>query len=283
MLLAVVRTTAARRVVPVAALSSTSMALNETEEPQQKRRKIPRHRVRGWLATEGEQYRNPPTGSPTPYVTRRGDLPFPMNPLFRPVPPMADAVREQIFREYQTAAVELADETRAVTKLADKWRVSDARLRAIVKLKAFEKSQVALGNPLQSAFQKGMERLLRVDSRATSASGARPSAVPPLDTPHVQPIRADPPYLLALDELAHFEQADALRLLGKKSSDSVATDAATANRAKSAAKKRAAAETVAPTVVPSSATRGTKLVMNLNATIQQGHVKRVFKQSLATY
>jgi ribosomal protein S24E len=57
-----------------------------------------------------------------------------MNPLFKPVLPLSDAVREKIFKQYTSDP-----DTWTVRKLATEYNISLRRVDAILKLKAQEK------------------------------------------------------------------------------------------------------------------------------------------------
>ncbi|ORZ32188.1 eukaryotic mitochondrial regulator protein-domain-containing protein [Catenaria anguillulae PL171] len=217
------------------------------------------NRVQAWLASEGKVFQQVHTGGSN-YVSRRGDQPFPMNPLFRPVPPLADRVRNDIFTQATQAG------GKSVAELAASFRLSEARIKAIIKLKQHERTLVQeQGFQLQHAFREGMERMLGSLTR-------RPGG---LDVAYVKPIRADPPYLLALDEDAVFEKEDALRML--KAGSAHGTDSAAERKAfKEKSKKKE------PVVFVKETKRG-KMVFNLNADVTQGHVKRVYKTELKSY
>jgi hypothetical protein len=141
-----------------------------------------------WLKNEGKQYKAPIVGPN--YVSQRPDLPFPMNPLFRTVPPLADATREEIFRMHQEDKKE-----NSIPRLAYRYNISADRVNAIIKLKTHEKQCIKQGIPLQVSFQTKMESMLKTQNQRKL-----------IDVKHIQPIRAQPPYLLALNEEEVFDK-----------------------------------------------------------------------------
>ncbi|TPX43783.1 hypothetical protein SeMB42_g03082 [Synchytrium endobioticum] len=116
---------------------------------------------RQWLATDGRQYKF--TGITSNYVGKNG-LPFPLNPYYRPMPPLSDSTREEIHKLHTTEP-----RTWTVGKLANDYGISFDRVRAILKLKAAEKAAHARGTPPQTHFARGMERLLQAEKRGRGA------------------------------------------------------------------------------------------------------------------
>ncbi|KAJ3510752.1 hypothetical protein NMY22_g15876 [Coprinellus aureogranulatus] len=77
-----------------------------------------------------------------------------MNPSFRPPPPISDAQRETMYREY------VADpERNSVRVLSQRYNLSLKRVDAILRLKGMERVWKQ-GKQLQTGFQAGMEHLL---------------------------------------------------------------------------------------------------------------------------
>ncbi|KAI9148559.1 hypothetical protein H9P43_010157 [Blastocladiella emersonii ATCC 22665] len=216
-------------------------------------RKGRRSTVDTWLAGPGKIFETAQPGMAN-FVSRRSEQPFPMNPLFRPAPPLSDQIREDIFKSYN------ADPSKStISSIAVRFRLSEQRIRAVLKLKAHEKELVGKGGVLQSDFRVGMERLLR-----------HQRAPPLVDVSFIKPIRADPPYLLALDEDAVFGKEDALHLLKGKNAAHEGTRAP----------KPAKAAVAEPLI---RETKRGRFVFNLSASVPQGHVKRIYKQVLKTY
>lgn len=111
----------------------------ETEETEPVKLSRRRRKFHEWANGEGKKYKTPSQGT-TNYI---GQTPFPMNPLFKPVLPLSDAVREKIFKQYASDP-----DTWTVRKLATEYNISLRRVDAILKLKAQEKqmeSKVRLG------------------------------------------------------------------------------------------------------------------------------------------
>lgn len=92
-----------------------------------------RRKFHEWANGEGKKYKEPSQGT-TNYIAQ---TPFPMNPLFKPVLPLSDAVREKIFQQYVSEP-----EKWTVRKLATEHNLSLARVDAILKLKAQEKQMM---------------------------------------------------------------------------------------------------------------------------------------------
>lgn len=77
------------------------------------------------------------------YVIRAQKLysqPFPMNPSFRPPPPISDAIRQEIYNQFMTDPVE-----NSVRKLAIRYTLAFKRVDAILRLKGLEHSWYKVG------------------------------------------------------------------------------------------------------------------------------------------
>ncbi|KAI9330941.1 eukaryotic mitochondrial regulator protein-domain-containing protein [Obelidium mucronatum] len=107
-----------------------------------------------WLKSDGLQYKNQTEAK---FIGRYG-APFPMNPLFKPVPPLADATRQEIYELYKSDP-----ETQSPLKLATRFGVSIARIQAILRLKALEAKMQKEDKPIQAQLTYHMEKMLRVD------------------------------------------------------------------------------------------------------------------------
>ncbi|KAJ7175834.1 eukaryotic mitochondrial regulator protein-domain-containing protein [Mycena filopes] len=83
--------------------------------------------------------------------------PFPMNPSFKPPPPISDAVRSRIYTDYMTDP-----ETNSIRALSQRYHISLKRIEAILRLKGLEASYVKDNKPLQTGFLWGMEMILGV-------------------------------------------------------------------------------------------------------------------------
>ncbi|KAG6874401.1 hypothetical protein C0995_015137 [Termitomyces sp. Mi166 len=114
-----------------------------------------------FMAAAGENFRI--ANGPNKWL---GGRPFPMNPSFKPPPPVSDAIRTAIYRSYM--ADPIANDVRA---LSQKYHLSLKRVDAILRLKGMEADWVK-GIPLQTGFRKGMEMILDVP-RQTAESSAR--------------------------------------------------------------------------------------------------------------
>ncbi|KAJ7684000.1 eukaryotic mitochondrial regulator protein-domain-containing protein, partial [Mycena rosella] len=88
-----------------------------------------------------------------------GEVPFPMNPSFKPPPPISDAIRSRMYADYM-----LDPETNSVRALSQRYHTSLKRVEAILRLKGMEAAYVK-NKPLQTGFLWGMEMLLDVKHR----------------------------------------------------------------------------------------------------------------------
>ncbi|KAG5652569.1 hypothetical protein H0H81_004529 [Sphagnurus paluster] len=131
----------------------------------------------------GENFRK--ADAPTKWL---GGAPFPMNPSFKPPPPVSDTIRTTIYQSYMSDPI-----ANNIRVLSQRYHLSLKRVDAILRLKGMENDWVK-GKPLQTGFLKGMEMIL---------------AVPPrnIDTP-VPQLRTD---AHEADELEQAENRDAAR------------------------------------------------------------------------
>ena len=101
------------------------------------RRGIPRRPLppfQEWVRTDGEQYRYPAPQKGPHWVA---STPFPLNPAFRPPPPVHQSVRDEMWRLHTEAPAQWT-----VRALADRYRVSLAKAEAVLRLKALEEEFV---------------------------------------------------------------------------------------------------------------------------------------------
>ncbi|KAJ3060191.1 hypothetical protein HDU99_006035, partial [Rhizoclosmatium hyalinum] len=109
-----------------------------------------------WLRSEGAKFRNQKQAK---FVGAQG-APFPMNPLFKPVPPLSNASRDEIYALYTSNP-----ETETPLKLAAQFGISIVRVQAILRLKALQQQMERNNKPIQVQLTYHMEKLLRVDPR----------------------------------------------------------------------------------------------------------------------
>ncbi|KAI8325417.1 hypothetical protein GQ54DRAFT_295456 [Martensiomyces pterosporus] len=152
-----------------------------------------------WLRLQGGAFKSVQPGK-TNYVGGR-DIPFPLNPAFRPRAPVSDATREAIYKDY------LADPLSNTPRvLGEKYGISIRRVEAILKLKAIEHHMVEYEQGVsQKKLTAGMESMLGVAS--TRAVKER----------LVQEVtRVSGPRFHAVPEGTPFTAADAAEILGRK-------------------------------------------------------------------
>ncbi|GAA5963943.1 hypothetical protein JCM8115_002768 [Rhodotorula mucilaginosa] len=118
---------------------------------------------RAWLSGEGSRYRRPLPGKPN-WI---GDTPFPLNPTFNPLPPLADVTKTRIYNAYLHNILQKdATDSQVVRAVSTKFGVAMDRVRAIVRLKELERRFKSEGRPLQTELLKGMESHLGVKQPA---------------------------------------------------------------------------------------------------------------------
>ncbi|KAG6380794.1 eukaryotic mitochondrial regulator protein-domain-containing protein [Boletus reticuloceps] len=108
-----------------------------------------------FLKNVAPSFREP---SPRNWLGR--DVPFPLNPSFKPPIPLSDELRTRLYRAYM-----IDPKLNSVRALAARHNISIKRVDAILRLKGMEESWKK-NKPVQTGFTKGMERLLGVAEAA---------------------------------------------------------------------------------------------------------------------
>ncbi|GAA5891391.1 hypothetical protein JCM6882_004680 [Rhodosporidiobolus microsporus] len=112
-----------------------------------------------WVSGEGARFRKGIKGK-TNWI---GETPFPLNPTFSPLPPLADSSKTKIYNAYvHNILVKDATDSQVVRAVSARFGVSMDRVRAIIRLKELEKQWKVEGRPLQTGLLKGMESHLGV-------------------------------------------------------------------------------------------------------------------------
>ncbi|KAJ2375414.1 hypothetical protein IW150_002562 [Coemansia sp. RSA 2607] len=175
-------------------------AMANTDEQSKKEKAERSLGYKGWMITEGGAYKNVRPGR-TNYIGG-GMRPFPLNPFFRPRPPVSDRVKEAIYADYLKAP-----ERNTPRLLGEKYAISIKRVEAILKLKAIEHHMVEYGklNP-QTKLTAGMESMLGVSSSNKSLTEGLVSQSP----------RVSGPRFHAVPEGQSFTAVDAAEVLGRK-------------------------------------------------------------------
>ncbi|KAF7302500.1 hypothetical protein HMN09_00884300 [Mycena chlorophos] len=122
-----------------------------------------------------------------------GQVPFAMNPSFKPPPPISDALRSRMYAQYMDNP-----DLNSVRALSQRYHISLKRVEAILRLKGLEAAHVK-GKQLQTGFQHGMEWLLGVQ---------QPSFADLLETEEASESRTD---VHEADMLEQLENRDAER------------------------------------------------------------------------
>ncbi|KAG0364077.1 hypothetical protein BGZ54_007862 [Gamsiella multidivaricata] len=151
-----------------------------------------------WLQKGGARFATPSFSGPN-FV---GDVPFPMNPLFKPTPPISNLAKEEIYKFH------CSDSTKWTPRqLGMKYNISIKRVEAILRLKHLEQEMVAEGFVAQEKFTKGMEQLMGVKAERSAA------IVEPLTD--ILP-QVGSPKFEALDEDQEFTAEDAAKVLKRR-------------------------------------------------------------------
>ncbi|CAG8531035.1 1126_t:CDS:2 [Ambispora gerdemannii] len=105
-----------------------------------------------WLTQEGGNDFRLPRMDGTHYY---GETPFPMNPLFKPEPPLHNSFKDKIYELFTEQGL-------SPRQIGHTYSISIKRVEAILRLKHLEKKMQAKGKPLQTDFCKNMEAMLGV-------------------------------------------------------------------------------------------------------------------------
>ncbi|KAK4698965.1 hypothetical protein P7C70_g7304, partial [Phenoliferia sp. Uapishka_3] len=127
---------------------------------------------RAWLNGDGAKFRTALHGR-TNWI---GDTPFPMNPTFNPLPPLADSTKTKIYNAYIINLMSNSGSVDSVVvrAVSQKFGVSMDRVRAIIRLKELEKRWKDEGRTLQTELLKGMESHLGVKAPGENWRGIEP-------------------------------------------------------------------------------------------------------------
>ncbi|KAJ3210853.1 hypothetical protein HDU67_004954 [Dinochytrium kinnereticum] len=152
--------------------------------------------ARRWLVQNRKRFMFSEGSGRANFAGKEGK-PFPMNKYFTPVTPLNDQTREEIYTRYKK------DPTKeSPLKLATHYRISIARVNAILRLKALERQQVKEGS-IQVHLTKGMERLLT----ATDSSKRL------MEKPYVLTAERLKPLFQLVNEESYMTPEDAAELL----------------------------------------------------------------------
>ncbi|KLO14211.1 hypothetical protein SCHPADRAFT_903526 [Schizopora paradoxa] len=105
-----------------------------------------------WLNGEGQNFKWRTVG---PNWLGK-DVPFPLNPSFKPPPPLASRLKDRIYNLYMHNP-----KTYNIRHLSRTFGISLKRVDAVLRLKGLENSWDKQGKELQSGFRLGMESMLR--------------------------------------------------------------------------------------------------------------------------
>ncbi|KAG0307233.1 hypothetical protein BGZ98_000740 [Dissophora globulifera] len=170
----------------------------ESEVPVSTKLPHRRRNFHKWLQGEGTRWATPSFSGPN-FVS---DVPFPMNPLFKPVPPMSNLAKEEIYKLHRS------DSTKWTPRqLGMKYNISIKRVEAILRLKHLEKEMVEDGFVPQENFTKGMEQLMGVKAvRSEAIVEPLTDILPQVGSPKFE----------ALDEDQEFTAEDAAKVLKRR-------------------------------------------------------------------
>ncbi|KAJ3168311.1 hypothetical protein HDU88_001751 [Geranomyces variabilis] len=188
----------ARTIQTTAVCRAADAAAARVPTPQDKARVA----ADAWLAEEkgGEQFRDAKAGK---FVTNRTDRPFPMNPYFKPLPPLSDETRASIFRLY------LEDPQQWTPRaLAEHFGLAIVRVQAILRLKALAQKMEAEGKPLQTGLVKGMEGMLHAKTLKPDEKKSRAR-----EQLRLTPAKRLQPFFRMMNEEEKFTPEDAAKLM----------------------------------------------------------------------
>ncbi|KAJ3332057.1 hypothetical protein HDU76_001450 [Blyttiomyces sp. JEL0837] len=141
--------------------STRRLMLEENSASLLEREKLKaRENAQDWLRNEGMRFQYPDGSGKSNFVGRGGDKPFPMNPLYVAMPPLADSVKDRIFLQHQQSP-----DTETPIKLAKQYGISIARVQAILRLKALAKDMKEKKMPVQVHLSREMEKLLQATKK----------------------------------------------------------------------------------------------------------------------
>ncbi|KAF8326374.1 uncharacterized protein EI90DRAFT_3127975 [Cantharellus anzutake] len=142
---------------------------------------------RDWLKTTGSQFKQPKLHS-TNWLG--GKVPFPLNPTFKPPPPLSDALRNTVYNAW------LRDpKANSPRRLAAQHSISIKRVEAIIRLKSHQRN-LGKGFELQTGFLRAWE----------SATGVFAKVPPEKRDINVKPAKVDRDDAAAADYDADWEQ-----------------------------------------------------------------------------
>ncbi|KAF9977391.1 hypothetical protein BGZ73_006138 [Actinomortierella ambigua] len=168
------------------------------ETPVQRKMPFRRRKFVKWAESEGLAYENPSFAGPK-YIS---ETPFPMNPLFKPAPPISNSTKDEIYKLHRSDTNKWTPR-----QLGSKYNISIKRVEAILRLKHLEQEMVKEGFIPQTKFTQGMEQLLGVrKERAAIYAEPLVDVLPQVGAPKFE----------AIDEEANFTAADAARVLKRR-------------------------------------------------------------------
>ncbi|KAI9205821.1 eukaryotic mitochondrial regulator protein-domain-containing protein [Polychytrium aggregatum] len=138
----------------------------------------------------------------------KSPVPFPMNPLFRPKPPVAEATKQEIYKLFR------ADPKKNTPRsLGVQFGLSIIRVEAILRLKALEAKMIQEGKTPQTNLTEGMESYLgsQTIARSTNANARRPRREP------LRFMASDNsrPFFRLVDEMESFSPEEAAVIMEK--------------------------------------------------------------------
>ncbi|KAG0293606.1 hypothetical protein BGZ96_002560 [Linnemannia gamsii] len=178
--------------------ASEAEAEAETAAPVEEKLPFRRRNFNKWLRTEGSRFATPSFSGPN-YI---GETPFPMNPLFKPTPPISNAAKEEIYKLHRS------DSTKHTPRqLGTTYNISIKRVEAILRMKHLEKEMIGEGFVAQENFTKGMEQLMGVKAvRSEAITEPLVDILPQVGSPKFE----------AVDEDKTFTAVDAAKVLKRR-------------------------------------------------------------------
>lgn len=176
--------------------STDGSSSDKVEDVVTREKRIAAQQARAWLCGSGVKFRDPKAGGGVNYIGG-GNKPFPLNPYFIPLAPISEKIRSAIFAKF-----EKNPSVQTPLKLAKDYKLSLARIQAILRLKALEKKMKESGQQIQENLTYNMEKMLIC-----------PTLSPIVEPVHIIQAEQTKPLFQFIEEEDTLSPEDAARLL----------------------------------------------------------------------
>lgn len=132
-----------------------------------------------------------------------GSFPFPYNAEFKPQPPLANDVKDQIYSTWQSDASKWTPR-----QLSLRYKISIERVKAVIRMKSLQGRMVSEAFLINHKYVKAMESILGCSKATTFSEHSQ--------APQVDLTKNMAPKLVAVPKDKAFHPIDAARVLGRK-------------------------------------------------------------------